>query len=158
MPIEVKVLFQEGVLYIFPANNNNLDISFGLYCNDFVAEADSNQHTFRIFLKNNYDDFLGFFASLLGWRPQVRSQFFLFTFASDINRDIILLGFAETLQRYVDPSQQLSLPKPAQESVERDKSGHSKNRSKTSLSPMNKEKIKINEMVQMKKSQSHLTQ
>lgn len=114
MPIEVKVLFQEGVLYIFPANSNNLDISYGMHCSDFVPEADSNQHTFRIFLRNNYEDFLNFFSGLLGWRPQIRSQFFLFTFASDINRDTILLGFAETFQRLVDPPQQISISKPAQ--------------------------------------------
>ena len=94
MPIDVKLLFQDAVLFVMPMNTNNLEGSFALHSNDFVSEADSNQHLFRLYLKSNFEDFLNFFSSLLGWRPQIRTQYFLFTFSSDINRDIILLSFA----------------------------------------------------------------
>jgi hypothetical protein len=53
---------------------------------------------------------MNFFSTLLGWRPVIKSQNFLFTFATDINRDIILLGFAEVFQRLSDLSQ-MTLPK-----------------------------------------------
>jgi hypothetical protein len=98
---------------------------------------------------------MGFFATLLGWRPVIKSQTFLFTFTSDINRDIVLLGFAEVFQRASDLSL-IALPKFIQGHGELDKSGHAKNRSQTTLSPANKEKIKISERVQMKKSQTNL--
>lgn len=147
-------MFQEGVLFIFPINANFGEISFALHSNDFIPEADSNQHLFRIYLRNVFEELMNFFATLLGWRPVVKSQTFLFSFGSDINRDIILLGLAETFHRTSDLSQ-ITLPKfIPQGQVGLDKSGHSKNRSQTTLSPANKEKIKISERVQIKKSQT----
>lgn len=149
MPIEVKLLFQDAVLFVIPFNANNIDASFALHCNDFIPEADSNQHLFRLYLKSNFEDFINFFASILGWRPQIRTQFFVFTFSSDINRDIILLSFAQVLQRSDTP-----LQKPVQEINLLERSGHEKTKSKASLSPANK--IKVNEKIQMKKSQSNI--
>jgi hypothetical protein len=149
-------MFRDGVLFIFPINANFGEISFALHSSDFIPEADSNQHLFRIYLRNIFEEFMSFFATLLGWRPVVKSQTFLFTFGSDISRDIILLGLAETFYRTSDLSL-IALPKFIQQGqAELDKSGHSKNRSQTALSPANKEKIKISERVQMKKSQTSL--
>jgi hypothetical protein len=87
----------------------------------------------------------------------------MLTFGVDINRDIILLGIAEVFQRSSDLSQ-INLPKFMMQSPiggigsggELDRSGHAKNRSQTTLSPANKDKIKISERVQMKKSQTNL--
>jgi hypothetical protein len=152
----MQVLFQDGVLFIFSAHPSFQEASFALHSNDFAAEADSNQHLFRIYLRSSFEEFMNFFGMLLGWRPVVKSQAFLLTFTSDINRDIILLGLAEVFQRTSDLSQ-MTLPKFMQpQGAELDRSGHAKNRSQTTLSPANKDKIKISERVQMKKSQTNL--
>ncbi len=151
MPIEMKLLFQDAVLFVIPANSS-IEASFALHCNDFVPQADSNQHLFRLYLKSNFEDFLNFFSSILGWKPQIRANFFLFTFASDINRDIILLSFAQVLQRGDSPN--IPQQKTLQDMGSLDKSGHEKSKSKVSLSPANK--IKVNERIQMKKSQSNI--
>lgn len=102
---------------------------------------------FRIYLRSSFEEFMNFFSILLGWRPVVKSQTFLLTFGVDINRDIILLGIAEVFQRSSDLSQ-LNLPKFMMQPAggaggELDRSGHAKNRSQTTLSPANKDKIKI---------------
>jgi len=42
---------------------------------------------------------LDFTAKILGWKPQPSSNIIHLTFGSDLNRDIILLGVAEYLQK-----------------------------------------------------------
>ena len=143
----IHAVFQDGVLFIFSAHPSFPEASFALHSNDFTAEADSNQHMFRIYLRSSFEEFMNFFSILLGWRPVVKSQTFLLTFGVDINRDIILLGIAEVFQRSSDLSQ-LNLPKFMMQPAggaggELDRSGHAKNRSQTTLSPANKDKIKI---------------
>lgn len=42
---------------------------------------------------------MNFVAQVIGWRPQLKNNEVVIHFGSDINRDIILLGVAETMQR-----------------------------------------------------------
>jgi hypothetical protein len=94
LPIEVKVFVQEGNLLVLPTNVSYQQATFSISLHDIIPEAESNQHMFRVYFKLKFDDFLNYFAQLLGWKPQIKSQYFTFFFNSDINRDIVLLGIA----------------------------------------------------------------
>lgn len=102
LPIEVKVFVQEGNLLVLPTNVSYQQATFSISLHDIIPEAESNQHMFRVYFKLKFEDFLNYFAQLLGWKPQIKSQYFTFFFNSDINRDIVLLGIAEVFQRTPD--------------------------------------------------------
>jgi hypothetical protein len=112
MPIETKAIIQDSYLFIIPANPNFSQNSYAINCLDVVLEADANQHLFRMFFKTKFDDFLNYFSILLGWKPQIKSQYFTLSFSSDINRDIILLGYAELFQRPTDLISSIPVQKP----------------------------------------------
>jgi len=97
--LEVKLYVQESVLHIVPTNPAFNQLVFGIYLLDINLDVDGNQLTFRVIFKQKFEDFLNFMAQLLGWRPQPKNNFLTLLFGSDLNRDIILLGIADALQK-----------------------------------------------------------
>lgn len=97
--LEVKLYVQESVLHIVPTNPAFNQLVFGIYLLDINLDVDGNQLTFRVIFKQKFEDFLNFMGQLLGWRPQPKNNFLTLLFGSDLNRDIILLGIADALQK-----------------------------------------------------------
>lgn len=99
--------------------------------------------------------FLEFVAQVLGWKPEPNSNFITFTFGSDINRDVILLGIAQYLQKTqnadktrkigANGSKDKAQQKKAVFEADKQEGGHNKNKSHTSFSPSGayKEKFKL---------------
>jgi hypothetical protein len=49
---------------------------------------------FKVHSKVKFEDFLAFFYHIIGWKPEIRSRAAVFSFSTDISRDIVLLGIA----------------------------------------------------------------
>lgn len=97
--LEVKLYVQDCVLQIVPTNPSFNHLVYSIYLLDINLDVDGNQLTFRVIFKQKFEDFLNFMAQLLGWRPQAKTNFITLLFGSDLNRDIILLGIADALQK-----------------------------------------------------------
>jgi hypothetical protein len=107
--------------------------------------------------KHRADDFLNFIASFTGTKPRLKNNEVLWNFATDLNRDIILLGVSEALSKYNKLEHQGNrFPVTARHMTEKNgkitsrdmDASRSPNRSQTSVSPKPYNKDRM----QMKKS------
>lgn len=100
-----------------------------------------------MYFKSKFDEFLQYFSQLLGWKPQIKSQFFTITCNADLHRDVLLLLIAEyqyALPQLV-PSSSPSLhthhhqsSQPEDDILSIDLAGsHTKNKSQVAMSPAN---------------------